>query len=95
MTAPRRAIDDLLARVRNDFPAVRVGVPRVASAGAGGGLWFFRHSGSPFAVQVHSADGEPPLHIESDEGDARHSAKSAAEALQLIVDLLHLEEDEP
>ena len=55
------------------------------------GLWFFRHPGSAYEVQLESTTGQCPFLFETDANDARVMASSVEEAVAMVVRGLGLE----
>lgn len=86
-----RDVEQIIGRIREKCPAVKVRQLMVLHAGADDdGLWFFRQPESPFEVQIESTNGTCPFLIETDETDARITTDSIEETVQTLSVLLHL-----
>jgi len=87
-----RDIDQIIQSIKNICPTVNVRQLIVSHPGADDdGLWFFKRPGSEFEVQIESSMGVCPFLIETDESDARLTAKSIDETVEIVAKLLHLE----
>jgi hypothetical protein len=86
-----RDIDQIIHSIVNICPTVTVRQLNVSHPGADDdGLWFFNWPGSEFEVQIESSNGICPFLIETDENDARLTAKSIDETVEILTKLLHL-----
>ncbi|MBZ5657711.1 MAG: hypothetical protein LAO56_20795 [Acidobacteriia bacterium] len=87
-----RDIDQIIRSITQIYPAVTARQLSVSHPGVDDdGLWFFQRAGSEFEVQIESSTGMVPFLIETDESDARLTAKSINETLEILTKLLHLE----
>ena len=86
-----RDVERIIERVRQVSSAVEVRQLQVRHPGADDdGLWFFNQPNSPFEVQIESWNGTCPFLVETAENDARFTANSVEEAVQILSALLHL-----
>ena len=85
-----RDVDQVIALMRGVCPAVKVEQLKVQHPGDDDGIWFFEQPNSEYEVQVESPAGMCPFLIETDESDARFTAKSIDETVQILTRLLHV-----
>jgi hypothetical protein len=81
-----RDIDQIIRSIMNICPTVEARQLKVSHPGADDdGLWFFQQRDSEFEVQIESSTGMCPFLIETDESDARFTAKSIEETLGFLL----------
>jgi hypothetical protein len=92
----KRDIDKLIATLQAKHPLLWVGRLRGQHSGIqSDGLWFFTHPASQSEVQVESATGELPFHIESDRDQNATLATTMGQAVAFIEACLDLPSSSP
>ena len=86
-----RDVDQIIQSLRNVNPIVKIEQLKVSHPGDDDGIWFFEQPGSEFEVQIESHTGMCPFLIETDESNARYTANTVEETIEILVKLLHLE----
>lgn len=91
-----RDIDKIIESLSSTYPALAHEQLRVLHPGADdSGLWFFRHPGSTFEVQLESPTGDCPFLYETDELHAPVQAGTVEEAISLVAAGLGLAPPQP
>ena len=81
-----RDIDEIIRTLTAAHPELAYEQLKVLHPGADDdGLWFFRHPGSPFGVQLESPQGQCPFLFETDERHAPATAGTVAEAVSMVA----------
>lgn len=91
-----RDIDKVIESLASAHPGLLHEQLRVSQPGIDDdGLWFFRHPGCPYEVQLESPTGNCPFLCETDERHSPAQASTVAEAVSLVAAGLGLAQPQP
>jgi hypothetical protein len=86
-----RDVDHIIQSIMKICPTAKTTRLSVSQRGVDDDwLWFFQQPDGQFGVQIEWSTGMCPFRIETEGTDVRFTANSIDQAIEILIDLLHI-----